>query len=227
MHWSLSTIGITAVVFGACSTSGGSGTGTLSGYLDRLGPAYCDWLIGCGKATSADRSTCLADFNKESAAVRSCAPAQTFYDQHSGALEACLSAKPACGNDDVDTFCAELAKFDAASCTSSGDGGTSGSDGGGSSAGSCAWHGNCSTRAPNGAYDCSGNSLMKCVDGSWVSVVGCTSTHDSKGYACTCKGGCGTSKVECSYAFNTCEGHSYPTCGPSSAVISSPSWHCE
>jgi len=98
--------------------------------------------------------------------------------------------------------------------------------GNGSGDGSCAWHGNCSTRAPNGGYDCSGNTLMKCVDGQWSTVVGCGSTHDGKGYACTCKGGCGMDTTACSYAFAVCEGMTFPTCGPKTPVLTT-SWACK
>ncbi len=80
---------------------------------------------------------------------------------------------------------------------------------------SCTWHGNCSTTAPNGAYDCSGNSLTKCVNGQWQQVVSCPSLTWTSGsgftYACTCKGGCGTTTTACSYAFNVCGGQDYPT----------------
>ena len=86
-----------------------------------------------------------------------------------------------------------------------GDGGGNGS--GGSASSGCAWSGNCSTTAKEGSYQCLGNSLQKCQAGKWVTLISCsTLTYDSGNftYACTCKGGCGTSVVECSYAFNIC-----------------------
>jgi hypothetical protein len=94
--------------------------------------------------------------------------------------------------------------------------GGGGDDGGGTSSSAtssgCAWSGNCSTTAKEGAYQCLGNSLQKCQAGQWVSLISCTSlTYDSGNftYACTCKGGCGTSVVECSYAFNICGSQRY------------------
>ena len=112
----------------------------------------------------------------------------------------------------------------------------------GSAAGlaSCQWHGNCSTTAPHGAYDCNGDSLMQCNNGTWDNVVYCGSTQNSDGDFCTCKGGCGTTDTVCSFAFKICEAHEYETCGPnaeyqitdkaeciptvSSKVPASPAW---
>ena len=85
----------------------------------------------------------------------------------------------------------------------------------------CSWHGNCSSKAPEGAYDCSGNTIVKCVAGNWETVITCSSLHDSKGYACTCKGGCGTATVECSYAFNICGNQTYQTCPGNICMTSS------
>lgn len=230
----LLVIFIGAVALACSSGSGGSAGGsTVSAFVDRLGPPYCDWLITCGKVSAGDKSACVTEFNKETSAVRSCAAAQAFYDAHRSDLEACTTGKPACAtNDDPTTFCPALASFDDKQCdaSSGGDAGGPADSGGGDSgggAGSCGWHGNCSTRAPNGAYDCSGNNLMKCENGTWVNVIGCTSTSDSKGYACTCKGGCGTSTVVCSYASNVCEGHTYPTCGANATLVTTPSWQCK
>lgn len=95
------------------------------------------------------------------------------------------------------------------------------------STGGCEWHGNCSTMAPEGAYDCSGNSIVKCVGGKWEHVKLCSSTENSDGYSCTCKGGCGVNTTECSYAFDVCEGQSYETCGENAtASTSSGKWEC-
>jgi hypothetical protein len=96
-------------------------------------------------------------------------------------------------------------------------GGGGGDGGGGNSTGAtssgCAWSGNCSTTAKEGSYQCLGNSLQKCQAGSWVTLISCSSlTYTSPTgfvYGCTCKGGCGTSVVECSYAFNICGSQRY------------------
>jgi hypothetical protein len=92
----------------------------------------------------------------------------------------------------------------------------------------CKWNGNCGSIAPEGAYDCSGNSIVKCIKGKWELVTLCSSITNSKGYSCTCKGGCGTTYVECSYAFDVCQGQRYKTCGDNAtATVSGGSWKCE
>ena len=59
---------------------------------------------------------------------------------------------------------------------------------------------------------------MHCQGGQWQQVVYCSGLTYTSGsgfsYSCTCKGGCGTAKAECSYAFNVCGGYSYPTGWP-------------
>lgn len=107
-------------------------------------------------------------------------------------------------------------------CPDSGSGGSS--DGS-----SCPWLGNCaSSMAPDGAYDCNGNSLVQCNNGKWESVASCGSEHNSNdhGRGCTCKGGCGTRTTECSYAFDSCGGHSYETCGPFAQAVITDKWRC-
>ncbi len=74
----------------------------------------------------------------------------------------------------------------------------------------CVWTSCTTGAAPDGGYECQGNSLYQCVYGSWQLVITCPSLT-SDGYACTCKGGCGTSTAECSYAFNVCDGYQYAT----------------
>ncbi|MCG8391413.1 MAG: hypothetical protein MJA30_38030, partial [Cytophagales bacterium] len=85
-------------------------------------------------------------------------------------------------------------------------------------AGGCPWNGNCSSIAPEGAYDCDGNTLVQCIGGSWEFVASCSS-FASGGRSCTCKGGCGTSTVECSFAFDVCGGLSFETCGPNATAV--------
>ena len=95
-------------------------------------------------------------------------------------------------------------------CGSSSD--TGGGGGGGTG---CTWNSNCSSTAPNGAYDCFGSLIVQCNNGTWETVVGClqTDNSDSGGSGCLCSGGCGTATVSCSWAGSTCEGQSYETCG--------------
>ncbi len=95
-----------------------------------------------------------------------------------------------------------------------------------SSSGGCPWNGNCSSMAPEGAYDCLGNSIVQCINGEWNHIIACSSTDDSDGRACTCKGGCGTSVVECSFAFEVCDGQQYDTCGPDATAVITDAWRC-
>lgn len=105
---------------------------------------------------------------------------------------------------------------------------SSGGGGGGTTGGSCAWHGNCSSTAPNGAYDCVADAeLVQCVNGHWQHIAGCTETQNSGGYFCNCKGGCGMDSTACSYAFETCEGQSYETCGPNAHSVLTSQWVCQ
>ena len=101
----------------------------------------------------------------------------------------------------------------------------SGGVGGG---GGCEWHGNCSTRAPEGAYDCVGESIYQCTNGQWVYVVNCLNTSTSSGHYCTCKGGCGMDETYCSWGTSSgaCEGHEYNTCGPYSYSVVTDKWMC-
>ena len=99
--------------------------------------------------------------------------------------------------------------------------------------GSCEWHGNCSTPAPNGAYDCGPsdegdrNMIYQCIDGSWYEIADCGYRFDADGYACSCSGGCGLDVTECSYASNICEGEAYPTCGDDhEATLGEDGWEC-
>ncbi|MEM7136262.1 MAG: hypothetical protein AAF500_06785 [Myxococcota bacterium] len=77
---------------------------------------------------------------------------------------------------------------------------------------SCQWNGNCSTVAPPGSYDCLGddNTLVTCIDGSWEVVADCSGFFSGSD-RCSCKGGCGTETVECSFAFDICGSQQYPT----------------
>lgn len=95
-------------------------------------------------------------------------------------------------------------------CCGDSHAGGAGSTGGPSGA-ACIWHGNCSTTAPQGAFDCSGNSVVRCENGSWKTVVGCGTLENGDGYSCTCKGGCGARTTVCSYASDVCEGYSFGT----------------
>ncbi len=95
-----------------------------------------------------------------------------------------------------------------------------------SSSGGCQWKGNCSSIAPEGAYDCDGNSIVQCLNGSWNFVIACGSTDDSDGRPCTCKGGCGTNTVECSFAFDVCDGAQFETCGPNATAEVTDAWRC-
>lgn len=78
--------------------------------------------------------------------------------------------------------------------------------------GSCAWNGNCSTRAPAGSYDCLNDdlTLVTCINGVWEEVADCSGFFQGN-RTCTCKGGCGTETVVCSFAFEICGGQEYPT----------------
>ena len=91
----------------------------------------------------------------------------------------------------------------------------------------CPWNGNCSGKAPEGAYDCLGNAIVKCVNGSWEHVISCGTVENSDGYVCNCKGGCGVDYTECSYAFEVCDGHSYETCGAHATAVVTTSWDCK
>jgi hypothetical protein len=93
--------------------------------------------------------------------------------------------------------------------------------------GGCPWNGNCSGKAPEGAYDCSGNAIVKCVDGRWEHVISCGTVQNGNGYYCTCKGGCGIDYTECSYAFDVCAGQSYETCGANANAVITTSWDCQ
>ena len=103
---------------------------------------------------------------------------------------------------------------DSTSSESSDD--SSGNGGDASDTGRCEWHGNCSSTAPNGAYDSGSGSderIYKCIDGEWVSVINCRTVWNSDGYTCTAKGGCGTLEVVCSYAGKSCGIDDFETCG--------------
>jgi hypothetical protein len=99
------------------------------------------------------------------------------------------------------------------------------SSGEAASAGGCAWLGNCSTSAPEGAYDCSGNTLVQCLDSTWEEVAYCPGFVQGA-RSCTCKGGCGVDTTECSYAFETCGGQRYETCGPNATAELNDKWEC-
>ena len=90
----------------------------------------------------------------------------------------------------------------------------------------CPWR-SCSGNAPEGAYDCSGNAIVKCVNGTWEHVISCGTVENSDGYSCTCKGGCGVDYTECSYAFDVCDGHSYETCGANATAVVTTVWDCK
>jgi hypothetical protein len=83
---------------------------------------------------------------------------------------------------------------------------------GGTSGKSCAWNGNCSTMAPEGSYDCLNDdrTLVTCIDGNWETVANCGGFFQGN-RTCTCKGGCGTETVVCSFAFEICGNQEYPT----------------
>jgi hypothetical protein len=102
-----------------------------------------------------------------------------------------------------------------------------GSGGNGIPAGGCEWNGNCSTAAPNGAYDCLNDdfTLVQCVDGNWDFVASCSGFVQGN-RSCTCKGGCGTNTVECSFAFDVCGGQQYETCGPNATAQINGVWEC-
>ncbi|MEM6523938.1 MAG: hypothetical protein AAGF85_13955 [Bacteroidota bacterium] len=100
-----------------------------------------------------------------------------------------------------------------------------GDDDGDTTTGGCPWNGNCSGLAPEGAYDCDGNTLVQCLGGSWEFVAACGS-FTSGGRSCTCKGGCGTNTVECSFAFDVCGGLSFETCGPNATAVITDRWQC-
>jgi len=102
---------------------------------------------------------------------------------------------------------------------------TTSSSGAAESAGSCAWLGNCSTRAPEGAYDCSGDTLVQCLDSTWEEVAFCPGFVQGL-RTCTCKGGCGVNTTECSYAFEVCGGQRYETCGPNATAVVTDKWQC-
>jgi len=82
----------------------------------------------------------------------------------------------------------------------------------------CAWmNPNCGTRANEGSYEClggsGGSSLMQCQSGQWVSLVNCNNLTWTSAtgftYACSCKGGCGSTKVDCDYGGSICGGFNY------------------
>lgn len=91
-------------------------------------------------------------------------------------------------------------------------GSRTGSSGGGTGNKSCAWNGNCSTTAPHGSYDCLNDdrTLVTCIDGTWETVADCSGFFSGDD-RCSCKGGCGTQTVECSFAFDVCGTQQYPT----------------
>jgi len=113
--------------------------------------------------------------------------------------------------------------------TNCGSGGGGGGDDSGSSGTSsvsgCAWFGSASSRAPEGAFECSGNTMVKCVNGIWATVVNCTSTYNSDDHYCTCKGGLGMNTTECSWGFKKC-GYSYETCGDNAHSELADVWQC-
>ena len=43
---------------------------------------------------------------------------------------------------------------------------------------------------------------------------------------CTCKGGCGVDTTTCSFAFETCGGQRYETCGPNATAELNEKWEC-
>jgi len=96
---------------------------------------------------------------------------------------------------------------------------------GAASAASCAWNGNCATRAPAGAYDCRGDTLVQCLDSVWEEVAYCPGFFQGA-RTCTCKGGCGLDTTTCSYAFETCGGQLYDTCGPDATAVMTDKWEC-
>ena len=114
----------------------------------------------------------------------------------------------------------------ALACTSCSDDATSGGNGtpGG---GGCTWNGNCSTPAPNGAYDCLNDdlTLVQCIDGNWEVVASCSGFFQGD-RSCTCKGGCGTNTVECSFAVDVCGSQQYETCGPNATAQINGVWEC-
>jgi hypothetical protein len=97
-------------------------------------------------------------------------------------------------------------------------------------AGGCAWPGDCRTTAPEGAYACSGGSIVRCAGGSWSSVTSCPSfswtSSSGFSYPCRCEGGCGLDVTRCAYAFNTCGSQSYQTCGSNAHPVTTSYWQC-
>jgi len=200
------TIGTGAVLAGfiACTSGTGgtaSGSSALSGYLDRLVPAYCAWVAGCSGEGTGASSSCMTEALAEVAPYRTCAAAETFYDAHRAELDACLTnAAPACGNDDPGTFCPAIAGVESLGCKAGGassSSGSSGTSGGGASCGSIA----------HGAYKCQGDFPAQCQNGAWVLNSCCSiKVGDPRkpAYAATCKSS-GSGSVECSYAGVQCK----------------------
>lgn len=99
-------------------------------WLDKFGPAFCEWQAKC--FPTADKAKCLASLAKGSEVYQDiigCQSKVNYYTQHRAALDACLTAKPACGSgDDPDDFCAAVGEMgEPDKCaTAQPDGGTSG-----------------------------------------------------------------------------------------------------
>jgi hypothetical protein len=88
----------------------------FSDYLDKYFPAFCAWLGSC-KATYT-KAECLAELQKEGFMISAlnCPYNVDFYQQNKAAMDACLSANPACGGDDLKHHCSILAGVDFEKC---------------------------------------------------------------------------------------------------------------
>ncbi len=89
----------------------------------------------------------------------------------------------------------------------------------------CAWNANCTSIAPDGAYDCIDDTIVECVEGKWETVIDCSKTQNSKGYACRCSGGCSLDYTQCKFGFSNC-GYKYDTCGPNATPVTTGAWKC-
>ena len=120
---------LAVVLVAACSDSK-----TNAGYDDfvnKVPQAYCDWAVKCGKASDVPK--CVDDFTEEARALRSCAEAARFYQDHQQAADACVSGSPgACaGSDDFSSFCPAFASIDLDKACVPKDGGVPAKDTGG------------------------------------------------------------------------------------------------
>jgi hypothetical protein len=88
-----------------------------SDYLDKVIPAYCAWA-GDKCSSTWTKAECLAEVQKEGvkATALNCARNLDYYQKNKAALDACLTADPACGGDDLKHFCALLSGVDFDKC---------------------------------------------------------------------------------------------------------------